>query len=150
MARKLKFNWGTGIFLTILLFIGGMATMVTYVQKNLDVQLVATDYYEQEIAYQEEILRRNRGLSAEEKPSVLIDTTGTGSILLNFPKPERVSDVLVKLIRLNDANMDFFVPALHGQQTPLNLPASGAWKIRITWKSSGEECVLPLGTKVFS
>ena len=49
-------NWGRGILVAMILFVGVIATMV-YVSVNTEFSLVADNYYEQELAYDDQIAR---------------------------------------------------------------------------------------------
>lgn len=53
---KIKFNWGTGIVIAMVLF---MTFILTFVYKSLTPQythdLVSEDYYKDELLYQKEI-----------------------------------------------------------------------------------------------
>ncbi len=149
MARKLTWNWGTGIFLVIVFFVGGMATMVTIVQKQVHIDLVARDYYEQEIAYQGEIDRQQRGMSYSERPDIMVDTTSGGHIRVRFPEGKDISEVELILTKPDDASLDLSRSLTPNVVAALALPKSGVWKLHLTWKSAGESCALALGTKDF-
>ena len=61
-------NWGTKIIVALSAFIVGIGFMVYICMKQTDIQLVATDYYEQEIAYQGTIDKENNFKALEKKP----------------------------------------------------------------------------------
>ena len=48
-------NWGNGILLLLLVFIGLMVTLVTICVRQDDIHLVTENYYAEEIKYQEHI-----------------------------------------------------------------------------------------------
>jgi hypothetical protein len=54
---KLKWNWGTGLLLFIILFIGSVAWRI-WLANQRDLNLVSEDYYPKGINYQEEINSR--------------------------------------------------------------------------------------------
>lgn len=56
--KKFKFNWGWGIFCFFTLFVGFMIFMV-YMTTTIDHDLVTSDYYKQEIEYQNKIDMKN-------------------------------------------------------------------------------------------
>ena len=56
--KKIKFNWGWGIFSFFTLFVGFMIFMV-YKTTTINPDLVTTDYYKQEIEYQSKIDMKN-------------------------------------------------------------------------------------------
>lgn len=56
---KLKWNWGTGIFLVIVLFIGTVFWRI-WLANQRDINLVSEDYYPKGVNFQDEInYRRN-------------------------------------------------------------------------------------------
>ncbi|WP_347838835.1 FixH family protein [uncultured Draconibacterium sp.] len=55
----MKFNWGTGIFLFLLLFLLGSAVFITFAVRQ-QVNLVHKDYYEQGVDYTEQMRVRSR------------------------------------------------------------------------------------------
>lgn len=57
----MKFNWGTGIAITLILFAGLMGFMV-YSAMQQDFDLVSEDYYAEEIAYQDIIDQKTNAL----------------------------------------------------------------------------------------
>ena len=63
--RKWKWNWGTGLAIALGLFVLSMGyTMYLVFQQRFD--LVTTNYYEEELAYQETIDRKEQALKLNE------------------------------------------------------------------------------------
>jgi hypothetical protein len=60
----MKVNWGTGIVISFILFIGFIMVMVLQMSlsKKADHQMVTDSYYEKELAYQQQIDAQQRGL----------------------------------------------------------------------------------------
>ena len=56
--KKIKWNWGTGILLSIIVFMAILIGIV-YVFMNQDVDLVTKDYYGKELRYQDQINKIN-------------------------------------------------------------------------------------------
>ena len=76
-------NWGNKIAISFIIFIGIIVTMVVISMKQ-DISLVSTDYYEQEIAYQDQIDRMERTRGLEKQPEILLDrNTGKMNISVN-------------------------------------------------------------------
>ena len=50
-------DWGKGILLTIIAFVGFIMTLVVISVRQDDIHLVAENYYEKEIKYQDQIER---------------------------------------------------------------------------------------------
>ena len=56
--KKIKWNWGTGILLSIIIFMIILVGLV-YIFMNQDVDLVTQDYYGKELKYQKQIDKIN-------------------------------------------------------------------------------------------
>ncbi len=65
----MKFNWGTGIVLVIILFVSGMGLMV-YITYQTSINLVHEDYYPRELEHQSMIEKRNNALDLDERVSI--------------------------------------------------------------------------------
>jgi len=96
-------NWGTRIVLVLGLFVTGIGYMVYVCVKQKDIQLVASDYYEQEIAYQH-----------------IIDEKANYNQLINKPSVEQKENLLVlDMSKMNDyknitGSLYFFRPSQSG------------------------------------
>jgi len=134
----MKLNWGTGIFLAFVIFVIITLVMVFYLM-NQDVNLVANDYYKQEIEYQNhiEMVKRTNALPESLKiipkqnlvvlkfPSIFAQTKIKGNIFFYRPS-DRTKDVTIPLA-LNDNNE---------QIIPTSLLIKGMWKIQVKWEDS--------------
>ena len=134
-------NWGSKIVLTFIVFIAIMATMVI-ISMRQNVNLVADDYYAQEIAYEDQINRIKNTKALESAPVILFEKEKTlvkldfqksskpfkkGELLL-FRPSDRYQDVKAK-IKL-DENGQF--------RMSVNGHAPGLWIVKINW-SDGEK-----------
>jgi nitrogen fixation protein FixH len=104
--------------------------------------LVGTDYYDQEIRYQDQIDRLRR--TAAVGPAVQIGY-GSGRIKINLPTEHLSKGVsgVVHFYRPSNAALDHEVPLAvdtFGHQT---IGAAGLipglWRVRVGWKAGGEE-----------
>jgi len=85
---KIKFNWGTGIVLAMIVMIGGMIFLVSIALRQ-DYDLVENDYYQKSVEYQKHIDEvRNTEALAEK---VRFEQTGD-SLKLTFPALASVQD----------------------------------------------------------
>ena len=85
---KIKFNWGTGIVLAMIVMIGGMIFLVSIALRQ-DYDLVENDYYQKSVEYQKHIDEvRNTEALAEK---VRFDQT-EDSLKLTFPALASVQD----------------------------------------------------------
>ena len=84
---KIKWNWGWGILLTIILFMGLTLARVLYFM-NRDVDLVTDHYYDKEIKYQQQIDKEKRTVKLNEN----LNVEYSGSLLhVMFPKDSAIS-----------------------------------------------------------
>lgn len=85
---KLKFNWGTGIVLALIVMIGGMIFLVSIALRQ-DYDLVESDYYQKSVDYQKHIDEVKNTEALAEK--VRFEQT-TDSLKLTFPSLSLVDD----------------------------------------------------------
>lgn len=133
-----KFNWGTGIFLAVTIFVIATLSVVSYLI-SLDFYLVSKDHYEQGVEYQETIDGQQRSKNLENPVLVLFDEPSV-SIKITFPKELR-SDSLsgsITFYRPNDSELDRKYKLQideNGQQTiPVSDFEKGRWKLTLEWK----------------
>lgn len=69
MKIKFKFNWGTGILLTIIIFMASMIGIIIF-SMNQQVNLVSPDYYPKGVNYEEQI-NKSRNLAALKSKVIL-------------------------------------------------------------------------------
>ena len=136
-------NWGKGIIVAFICFFAVIFTMA-YVSMNTEFSLVADDYYEQELAYEDQIDRIRNVNSLLEKPEFSIDRTGL-KVEIQFPQTiaEELKEGQVKFYRSSSARFD--------QELILELNAdgkfvkdisamiTGAWKIQLFWSDGDKE-----------
>ena len=73
---KIKWNWGWGIFLTIVIFMGIIVAIVASMM-NREVDLVTDRYYDKEIKFQQQIDKEKRTAALNE--NIKIDYSGRQS-----------------------------------------------------------------------
>ncbi|SFQ37291.1 FixH family protein [Flavobacterium akiainvivens] len=139
---KLKFNWGTGIVIAIVCFMGFILFFIIKVQSNslYDNELVVAEYYKQE-----------RGLDAELESeqnaaglvhNVTIENTAT-DIKITFPEGFDYKQITgqVSLYRPSSQKLDFEIPvSLSGSYMliPKSELAGGRWDITLDWNYNGK------------
>ncbi len=79
--KKIKWNWGTGIFLSIVIFMMILIGLV-YVFMNQDVDLVTKNYYGKELKYQGQIDKINNTTELAKQVGISFINN---SIQLTFP-----------------------------------------------------------------
>lgn len=136
-------NWGTKIILAYLAFILILTSMVV-VCINQDVHLVATDYYKQEITYQDQIDRMNNYNTLTEKPTLQLDRNAS-TIIVTFTReiPRNLASGKVWLFRPSDRNMDQLFKLVLDTNGQMILPtanlSSGLWKLKLNWSGDNKE-----------
>lgn len=135
-------NWGTGLTLVIILFIG--ATLgVVFFASSLDYYMVSENHYEKAVKYQQQIdrIEHTRAL----KKAVVIRQKASRDIQIQFPdslaslRPKGT----IKLYRPSDSNLDRSFELLlddNGLQTisAANLE-KGKWTVQLTWNTDNKE-----------
>ena len=137
---KIKISWGTGIVMVFAIFMGGTISTAVYLM-NQDVNLVADDYYDQELKYQQQIDRMERTSRLETKQIVSFD----GSIVsINIPTSV-LSEKLtgeIYFYRPSDSKSDIKIPLIIDtsgvQLIPVKRLEKGYWKIKVSWLSKGK------------
>ena len=136
----MKMNWGTGIVIAFILFIGIVVTTGVYLM-NQDVDLVSDDYYDKEIAYQQHIdnVARTTELSSEEL--ILFDNS---FITVKLPLDILSNNVTgeIYLYRPSDSKLDIrlpFSPDENRQQViPVENLQKGFWRVQFSWQSDNK------------
>ncbi len=133
--KKSKFNWGTGILITIIIFMIITIGTVLFLM-NQDVDLVASDYYDKGIHHQDQIDRVNRTNSMDE--AVLINPEN-GFVRFVFPKLYKQKNIngTIQFYRPSNSKKDFSIPIsidTSAQQliSTKNLD-KGYWKVELRW-----------------
>ena len=131
----MKFNWGTGIFIFLVLFILGIIVFYFYVT-NLDIKLVEDNYYEKELAYQQKIDKINNTASLGSGIEIIQDT---GILVIQFPSidPGLKPEGSVWFYRPSDPEKDFTVALQLNdslqQVFDISKMDKGRWVIKLDW-----------------
>jgi hypothetical protein len=136
---RIKFNWGTGIFIVIVLIFGGVIAFFIY-STSLDINLVENNYYEKELVYEERIQKiRNADNLAEKIRIESID----GYIVLHFPDTLKNAAIKGSILfyRPSDEGKDFTLPislddSLRQFISKENI-FSGKYLIKMEWEMDG-------------
>lgn len=136
----MKVNWGTGITIGIVLFIGFIMIMVVtmLIDKRYDHDMVTTEYYKKELLYQQEIDAEKHTQSLGK----IISKRTTTGLAIEFPKkidPTALKGI-VSLYRPSDEQLDSEFPLIlssHYLLIPDNCLKDGRWDIIITGTYKG-------------
>ncbi len=131
----MKISWGTGIVIVFVIFLGLLIWAVT-ASLQADHQLVAKDYYEQELDYGNRIAEIKNVNNLGD--SFSIQQTAQG-VEIEFPKHWDDTDIQgqVDLYKPDNINLDFKTPIQltnHKQIIPISRFTQGKWKIKIAFK----------------
>ncbi|MDW5288197.1 FixH family protein [Formosa sp. PL04] len=137
----MKINWGTGIIIAFVLFIGFImyfvVNMLTGDRFNHD--LVVEDYYKQELSLQNEIDKEQNAQTLAENLSW--EHTNEG-ILIQFPESISETQIsgTVTLYRPSNKTLDFQLPIVLNNHTvliPKDKLVDGRWNLTVDWKNNG-------------
>ncbi|MDH4459893.1 MAG: FixH family protein [Flectobacillus sp.] len=142
MKNTFTFNWGHSIVLTFVLFALFIGTMV-YRMSSQQVDLTGSDYYQKEIAYQEQIDRiQNAKTFVNTKAMNYSPETQTIKILL----PTKATKGEVTFFRPSDKHLDFSVPITSKNNSLITLSTAsldkGFWRVQATWSDGAKEYFL--------
>ncbi len=131
-------NWGKSIFLFYSLFVIAIVSFVVFAF-SVDVNLVAEDYYKQEIVYQEQINRLKNTEELVGKPSLKLKNT---FVELTFPTEVKPKGV-IHFFRPSDGSQDRRVAIALGvngtQQIDFSTQKTGKWIAKLTWEQEGKK-----------
>lgn len=134
---KFKISWPAGIVIALvsfIIFILSFVYKVTFLPEY-DHHLVSEDYYMDELNYQQEIDKENRGAALKEDVSV---KTGKNGVTINFPsefEPNQISGTIF-FQRLSNDKIDFLIPIELESNTILIKNedlVDGRWDIKVEW-----------------
>ena len=130
-----RVNWGTGIVIAFAIFMGGTISTAVYLM-NQDVDLVADDYYDQEIKYQQQIDRIKRTKKLDEKNIIVFNQTLINvTIPTSFLNRDLTGEIY--LYRPSDEKSDIKIPlhtdSLGVMVIPVSSLKKGLWKVKVNW-----------------
>jgi hypothetical protein len=145
-----KFNWGTGIFVFIALFLVSMVILVYFsMQQRSD--LVEKEYYPKGMEYQKQI---ERIANADQLPGKISIVQEPGFLLFRYPEVMKGKKTagIVYLFRPSDQDADFtdslqFDSTLV-QRIPLDKLKAGRYIAKISWTMGGKEYYYEEGVRI--
>ncbi|RIW12030.1 nitrogen fixation protein FixH [Algoriphagus lacus] len=131
-------DWGKGILLVIITFVGFILTLVVISVRQDDIHLVTENYYEKEIKYQDQIEREKSAAALDRE--VLVFDAQAKVMVLDLPVGAKGN---LQLFRPSDARLDQELAldiTNEGKTTvPLEKLKSGYWRVQLTWTENGVE-----------
>ena len=133
-------NWGWKIAIVLAIYMTGIISVVWYTM-TLDVNLVAEDYYQQELAYEEQIDRMKNSEALENRPTVNF-SSDRNYVILTFPKELYPEKGLITFFRPSDFKQDRkFKLELDDENQQGFVTASlkpGLWRAKVLWEKDGK------------
>ena len=139
--KKSKLNWGTGILITIIIFMVITIGTVVFLM-NQDVDLVTSDYYNRGIQHQEQIDRVNRTNLMDVPVQI---NSEKDIVRFIFPKSyvQKSLNGTIQFYRPSNSKKDFSLPIsidTTAQQivSTQNLE-KGYWTVKLNWTQDSIE-----------
>lgn len=135
----MKMNWGKGLTLAMLLFIGFIVTL-TWIKLSKVSDLEDENYYEREINYEQEI-QAQRNANAFEKISIGNDDK---FLIFTIPTEIQMQNATVKFIRPSDKKLDktFLFENSKTLLISKGELKAGKYKLEITYQIDGKDCLV--------
>ena len=137
---KIKFNWGHGILIAIILIFSSIISFFIYIS-HLNNNLVEDDYYEKELVYENRINKIRNMEALGEKISILDE----GDFLkITFPSSVKGSKPKGSILfyRPSDKRLDYQIPVelddSAQQFVDKKKLAQGRYVIKIDWALDGK------------
>jgi len=114
---------------------------VVWFSMTRDVNLVAEDYYQQELAFEDQITRLRNTAQLPEKPTFDF-SDDRKQIILSFPASILPASGQIVLYRPSDFTQDrkfkLELDETFRQEFPTNNLLPGLWKAKILWEKDGK------------
>ncbi|HAT66273.1 MAG TPA: cytochrome C oxidase Cbb3 [Flavobacteriaceae bacterium] len=139
----MKINWGTGIVIGMVAFMGFIMFMVITMMtdKEYDHDMVTENYYAKDLVYQNEIDAEKKANSLTSK--IKIEKSSEG-LHIYFPEELQEKNVIgfIQMYRPSNEKLDFQIPLQIENSTMLiedSKLVGGSWKVTIAWEMDGEQ-----------
>jgi len=135
---KIKFNWGTGIFIFIVIFVSTFITILIY-SFSLQTNLESKDYYPKGVNYQQQIQKKQ---NANELTEIISAKKIGDKVIIQFPattKNQKISgNIQFYYITdyLKDRNIRIEKDSTNSQTINVEKFVKGRYYIRIDWQNS--------------
>ncbi|MBR8535480.1 FixH family protein [Carboxylicivirga sediminis] len=136
----MKFNWGHGIFLVIVLAVAGFLSMV-FITTRERIDMVTEDYYPKELRYDDQIEKIKNYNALSKK----VEVTLGDALYIQFPDNiANAPDIngLVHLYRPSDKDLDIEkgiqLDSSYAMSIPLSDLMSGKYELIIEWQANGQ------------
>ena len=134
----MKFDWGTGIFIFLALFLLGSAAFIVFAFRQ-DVNLVHKDYYEKGVDYTEQMKVNARSVPYKDNFSVLLQDDFL-KLAIEESLAAKIDSGSVLLFRPSNSKKDVTIPikkSIKLVQIPKSDLIHGRYILKILWFSDG-------------
>ncbi len=137
----MKWNWGTGIFIVIVLFLGACAAFIIYSQSQ-KWSMVEEDYYPKELRHEEKLVKMRNANSLIDPLTVTMEQS---NVVIRFPYEFKGNELKGKIdiYRPSDESLDLVIPIVTDtalvQLIPLNRLSAGRYVVKVEWSSGGKD-----------
>lgn len=132
-------NWGKGLTIAMVLFIGFITTLVIIMISH-NVELDNPEYYKRDLAFNEEMEAISRGNELSNRIKLIQSDT---SFLVKVPSDEFITDVSILFSRPNDESQDFVIEI--GEKRleiiPMEKFNAGLYKVEVSFYAKGKACI---------
>ena len=132
----MKFNWGHGITLFYIVFVG---TLLTVLIKSFGVDhgLVVEDYYAKDIAYQSQY---DKSVNSIKSDNLNAEYDSENGILVFEIQDESSATGVIHFYRASDKTKDFTIPiSTNKMEIPVSHLSVGKWRIKVDWTIKGKD-----------
>jgi nitrogen fixation protein FixH len=140
-ALQRRNPWPIAITAWFLVF-GGLVFSFTLFALRQKTDLVTSDYYEQEMQYQQQIERLGRTQGVKQQVTVEY-VAAARQITVRLPKEHQSAQGTIRLYRPSDATADLRLRLTLDASATQTFDAArlqpGLWKVRVQWSVGGEE-----------
>lgn len=132
--KKAKFNWGHGIALFYIVFVGAVVTALVS-SFSVDHSLVVDDYYAQDLSYQKQY--NHTANSIKSDALTIVNNKETQELEIKIASDSSVKGA-VQCYRPSDKTKDFTV-AISAPETQISTKSmlQGRWILKIEWDIMG-------------
>ena len=143
-------NWGKGLTIAMVLFIGYILSMV-FMMLNSSSDKVEEDYYQQEIKYEQRKVATENGFKYSDQISV---TNGKNQVEIIFPEGIDINNVegTIHFYRPENASLDrkyaFNSQTGRAQLIPNSELAEGNYVVKLLWKENDTDFYVEKKVKI--
>ncbi|MCX6268607.1 MAG: FixH family protein [Bacteroidetes bacterium] len=137
----MKWNWGTGIFIVIVLFLAACAAFIIYAQRQ-KWSMVEEDYYPKELRHEEKLVKIRNANALTMSLQVKTDLS---NLVVQFPPDFRGKKITgnIDIYRPSDELLDVILPVEVDtslcQLIPLHKLSHGRYVVKVDWTSEGKD-----------